>query len=61
MSGSLGLVDFSVRLVDSVLCLPNGQGKFFGKSFEEMQLLVRDEIYCIEKFNFKLQVVINHP
>ena len=31
VSDSLGLVDFVIRLVNSVLNLPEGQVKFFGK------------------------------
>ena len=48
MSDSLRLVDFPVRLVDSVLHLPDGQVKFLGKIFEEIQITqsstIRDEI-----------------
>jgi len=38
LSDSPGLVDFPVRLVDSVLHFPDGQVKFLGKFFEEIQI-----------------------
>ena len=40
VADSQGLADFAVGLVDSVLHLPDGQMKFFGKIFEEIQIAV---------------------
>ena len=45
MSGSWGLVDFAVMLVNSVINLPDGQVKFF----EEFKLQKNSEISLLIK------------
>ena len=40
LSSSLGLVDFAIGLVNSILNLPEGQVKFFGENSNDRRMVI---------------------
>ena len=65
VSDSLGLVDFAVRLVNSVINLPNGQVKFFGEfklqKYCEINLLIKTFLGLVEMMFGLVNVSLSLP